>query len=102
MTNHHPAPTPPGGPAPTPKQQAYIRQLALQRGISFTPPATKREASQLIDELRRRRPDLLGDRRRDTRAIQDQLQRGTQDAVRIQDAELQGYGSSATWRQVRS
>lgn len=102
MTNHHPAPDSPGGPAPTAKQQAYIRRLALERGISFTPPRTKREASQLIDELRRRRPDLRADQRRETRNVQDEMQRGAQDATRIQDRELEGHGSSATWRQVRS
>jgi hypothetical protein len=102
MTNHHPAPNPPGGPAPTAKQQAYIRRLALERGISFTPPQTRAQASKLIDELKRRRPDLRADQRRDTRNVQDEMQRGAQDAVRVQDAELQGHGSSATWRQVRT
>jgi hypothetical protein len=101
MTTHRPAPAP-SGPAPTAKQQAYIRKLALARGVSFTPPRTKREASQLIDELRRRRPDLRADQRRDTRAVQDEMQRGTRDAVRVQERELEGHGSSATWRQVRS
>ncbi len=36
---------------PTSKQLTYIRRLALNRGISFTPPATKTEASQLIGQL---------------------------------------------------
>jgi hypothetical protein len=102
MTNHHPAPDSPGGPAPTAKQQAYIRRLALERGISFTPPRTKREASQLIDKLRRRPPDSRSDRRRETRLVQADLQTRPQDATRIQDRELEGHGSTATWRQVRS
>jgi hypothetical protein len=102
MTTHHPAPPPSGGPAPTPKQQAYIRRLALTRGISFTPPQTRAEASRLIDELKRRPPDLRNDQRRDTRTVQDDLACGAHDATRIRDAELEGHGSTATWRQVRS
>ncbi len=38
---------------PTSKQLTYIRRLALNRGISFTPPTTKAEASQLIAQLKR-------------------------------------------------
>src|SRR5689334_11377666 len=97
MTNHHPAPHPPGGPAPTPKQQAYIRRLALDRGISFTPPRTKREATRLIDELRQRRPDSAADRRRETRQVQADMATRPGDATRIRPGETTGHGSSATW-----
>jgi hypothetical protein len=102
MTTHHPAPPPTGGPTPTPKQQAYIRRLALERGISFTPPRTRAEASRLIDDLKRRRPDLTSDQRRDVRTVQHDMARGANDATRVRDAELEGHGSTATWRQVRS
>ena len=66
MTDHHPQPA---GPAPTPPQQRYLRQLAMQRGISFVPPRTCFEASRLIDQLRRRRPDAAAA----VAQLQDQL-----------------------------
>lgn len=101
MTNHHPAPNPPGGPAPTPKQQAYIRRLALDRGISFTPPKTKREATRLIDELRRRRPDSAADRRWETRQVQADMAQRPGDATQVRRDETTGHGSSATWNTDR-
>lgn len=101
MTNHHPAPNPSGGPAPTPKQQAYIRRLALDRGISFTPPRTKREATRLIDELRQRRPDSRSARRRETRQVQADMAQRPGDATRIRRDEATGHGSSATWNTDR-
>lgn len=101
MTNHHPAPTP-EGPAPTPKQQAYIRRLALERGVSFTPPQTRRQASELIDELKGRRPDDHRDRRRELREVQADMATQRGGSARVHDAELEGHGSSATWRQVHS
>jgi hypothetical protein len=58
MTDHHPQPQ---GPPPTARQQRYLRQLALQRGVSFVPPRTRLEASRLIDQLKRRRPDTIAD-----------------------------------------
>jgi GAF domain-containing protein len=95
MTDHHPQPT---GP-PTPRQQRYLRQLAIQRGISFTPPRTRSEASRLIDQLRRRRPDSVADRRREIRAVQDDMARHRGDSAQvIEGLETTGYGSSATWK----
>ena len=95
MTDHHPQAA---GPPPTARQQRYLRQLAMQRGISFVPPRTRSEASRLIDELKRRRPDSRADRRREIRAVQDDMAcRG--DAARvIEGIETTGYGSSATWK----
>lgn len=101
MPTHHQAPRSTGGPAPTAKQQAYLRRLALQRGVSFTPPATKAEASRLIDQLRKRPAESASDQRRETRRVQADLQRGTS-AARVRDHELDGHGSTATWREVRS
>ena len=102
MTDHHHATSQPSGPPPTPKQQRYLRQLALQRGISFTPPRTRSEASTLIDQMRRRRPEPYADRRREIRAVQDDLASGRGGAARVRDDEVTGYGSTSTWKQVRS
>ena len=99
MTDHHP---PPAGPPPTPRQQRYLRQLAIQRGVSFVPPRTCFEASRLIEQLKRRAPEPAADRRREIRAVQDDLARGRGDDARvIESVEKTGYGSSATWKRAR-
>jgi hypothetical protein len=95
MTDHHPQPA---GPPPTARQQRYLRQLAMQRGISFVPPRTRSEASRLIDELKRRRADSRTDRRREIRAVQDDMARRGDAARVIEGIETTGYGSSATWK----
>ena len=100
MTNHHPQTSRPGGPPPTARQQRYLRQLALARGVSFVPPRTCFQASRLIDQLKRRAPESRADRRRELRAVQDDLVRG--DAARVRDDEISGYGSSARWKRGRS
>jgi hypothetical protein len=96
MTDHHP---PPAGPPPTARQQRYLRQLATQRGVSFVPPRTRFEASRLIDQLKRRAPQPAADRRREIRAVQDNMARHRGDDARIiEGLETTGYGSSATWQ----
>src|SRR4051794_32360395 len=95
MTDHHPNVA---GQAPTARQQRYLPQLATQGGISFTPPRTRAEASRLIGELQRRPADTIADRRREIRAVQDDMARGRGDAARVlEGVETTGYGSSATW-----
>ena len=96
MTEHHPQPA---GPPPTPRQQRYLRQLAMQRGISFIPPRTCFEASRLIEQLKRRAPDSAADRRREIRAVQADMARHRGDDARvIEGLETTGYGSNATWK----
>lgn len=96
MPNHHPTQSPTAN-KPTGRQQAYIRKLALERGISFTPPATKADASRLIKQLLDRKPDRQADQRRDTRHVQNDLTDRPHDAVAIREHETTGHGSSATW-----
>jgi hypothetical protein len=96
MTDHHPQPA---GPPPSARQQRYLRQLAMQRGISFVPPRTRFEASRLIDQIKRERPEPAADRRREVRAVQDDMARNLGDAARvIEGRDTVGYGSSATWK----
>jgi hypothetical protein len=103
MTDHHPHTTKPTGPPPTARQQRYLRELAMQRGVSFVPPRTCFEASRLIDQLKRRAPDPVADRRREIRAVQGDMARRHRDAARvIEGVETTGYGSSATWKGGRS
>ena len=102
MTDHHPQTSHRGGAPPTPRQQRYLRQLALERGVSFVPPTTRFEASRLIDQLKRRPPEPRSDRRREIRGVQDDLARGRGDAARVRESEISGYGSSATWKRGHS
>jgi hypothetical protein len=101
MTDHH-QPTTGSDAPPTAKQQRYLRQLAMQRGVTFAIPATRAQPSRAIDQLRRRRPEPISDRRREIRAVQDELATGRGDSARVHDRELTGYGSTATWKEVRS
>src|SRR3954454_9408607 len=102
MTDHHPQTSSRGGRPPTPRQQRYLRQLALARGVTFVPPRSSSEASRLIDQLKRREADSAVDRRRELRAVQDDLAGGRGDAARIREDEISGYRSSATWKRGRS
>jgi hypothetical protein len=96
MTDHHPQLA---GPPPTARQQRYLRQLAMQRGVSFVPPRTCFEASRLIDQLKCRRPDTVADRRREIRGVQDDMARDRGDAARVVEGrDTVGYGSRETWR----
>src|SRR4051812_20000431 len=102
MTDYHPQTSRPAGRPPTPRQERYLRHLALERGTSFVPPRTRAEASRLIDELKRRRPEPRADRRRESPAGQAGMATGRGDAARVrEDVEVTGYGSTATWKQVR-
>ncbi len=98
MTNHHPQTSHPAGPPPTARQQRYLRQLAMQRGVTFVVPKTRAQASRMIDQLKRRAPEPAADRRREIRAVQDDMacRRGDSAAVR-EDIETTGYGSKCQW-----
>ena len=102
MTDHHPQTSHRADPPPTPRQQRYLRQLALERGVSFEPPRTCSEASRLIDELKRRPAEPRSDRRREIRAVQDDLASGRGDGAHVRESEITGYGSSASWTRGRS
>jgi Protein of unknown function (DUF3072) len=94
MPSHHPHTAP---DEPTPRQQRYLRQLAEQTGTSFTPPASKAQASREIKRLEGCARDPRADRIRDQRAVQADMQAGAGDSVRHGRADTRGYGSSARW-----
>jgi hypothetical protein len=94
MPSHHPHTAP---PAPTPRQQRHLRQLAEQTGTSFTQPASKAQASREIKRLQGLQRSPRADRIRDQRAVQADLQTGAGDSVRHHRGETRGYGSSARW-----
>ena len=98
MTEHHP-PTTSAAPPPTARQQRYLRRLALQRGVSFVIPKTRAEASRAIDALKRRAPEPVADRRREIRAVRDDMARNRGDSAQVvEGVDTAGYGSSATWK----
>jgi hypothetical protein len=86
----------------------FTHHSALRRprlefvGTPMSVPRTCSEASRLIDELKRRAVEPRSDRRREIRAVQDDLARDRGDAVRVREFEISGYGSSATWKGGRS
>lgn len=84
---------------PTDKQLSYLRDLALGRGQSFVYPATSAEASREIKRLLGAKRTSPADRRRETRAVRDDMATGRGDAARVRPEELGGYGSTATWKQ---
>ena len=94
MPTHHPHTAP---DKPTPRQQRYLRQLAEQTGTSFTPPATKAQASREITRLEGLRRSPRADRIRDQPAVQADLQAGAGDSVRHGRSDTRGWGSSARW-----
>ena len=75
--------------------------LAEQTATSFTPPATRTQASREIKRLERLQRSSRSDRIRDQRAVQADLQAGARDSVRHRRAETRGYGSSARWAHGR-
>ena len=101
MTDH-PPPSTPAGPPSTVRQQRYLRQLALQRGVSFVVPKTHAEASRAIDVLKCRAPEPVADRRREIRSVQDDMARRGDAAQVVEGVETTGYGSSATWKGAES
>jgi hypothetical protein len=92
MTDHHPQPA---GPPATARQQRYLRQLATKRGVTCVVPRTRAEASRAIDALKRRAPESVAHRRRELRAVQDDIARGRGDDARIvEGVETTGYVAS--------
>ena len=96
MSDHHQATGGPTGPPPTAKQQSYIRRLALARGVSFTPPRTRAEASRLIAELKNRPTSQQAEVRRELKSVREDLS-AARDAAQVREDEITGYGSTATW-----
>ena len=91
MAAHEPA---------TPRQLAYIKELAYSRGISFIPPANRVQASRLIDQLKQRERSVLFEIAADREATT--LRHGEHaPSSTPHDDEITGYGSHAHWRHTR-
>jgi hypothetical protein len=81
----------------TPKQHRLLRELADERGVSFTYPQSSEQASAEIKRLKGLRRMSRSDRHRETRAVREAMARRG-GAASVTAAELTGYGSSAGWR----
>jgi hypothetical protein len=91
----------PGRPA-TPKQLRYLKTLADRSGQTFTYPKTAADASREIHRLQTATPSTRTERYLERKAIADQIATGpVHDGARVQEHEISGHGSSATWTQNR-
>jgi hypothetical protein len=89
-----------GTDTPTAKQMALLRRLADERGQTFAYSRSRVEASQQIEQLRRAERSTRSERTEDRRAV-GRRARQAADATSIRRDEVDGYGSSATWRGER-
>ena len=81
---------------PTPRQLAYLRNLASQRGQTFQYPTTKSEASREIERLLKGKPDSRLERAIEREQGYEITSRDL-DATRVREDETSGWGSSARW-----
>lgn len=81
---------------PTQRQLRYLRQLAERSGTSFTPPATRRQASEQIEQLKQRSRSPGVERRQDRQAVSRGLAE-QQPASSVRDDEISGYGAECQW-----
>jgi hypothetical protein len=84
---------------PTRKQLAYLRALALRADQTFAYPRTASQASREIRRLKQALPSTRIERSIERKHIADALAAGPQDAARVRDTEIAGYGSNATWKE---
>ncbi len=85
----------------SPRQLAYLKQLAYSRGVSFVPPTNRLQASRLIDQLKHRQrsaPFELAADREQTSALHGEHS----PSCAVHEDEISGYGSHAHWRHTRS
>ncbi len=83
---------------PSAKQLRYIRDLANSRGETFIYPRTRKQASEEIRRLKGRARSPRDERRRERSELSRELAARTGDAAAVRPSEIEGYGSSATWR----
>ena len=82
---------------PTPKQLAYLRELAERTGQTFATPRTRRDASDEIRRLKATPAESRLERRIEHDEIADAIGTGAEDSVRVTGNEVTGYGSNARW-----
>ncbi len=81
---------------PTIAQQSYLRRLAQRKGVSFTPPKTKRQASAEINRLKSLKG--RGYTFAEASARADHSDVALLNGAAIRADEVTGYGSAASLR----
>jgi hypothetical protein len=71
--------------------------MAEERGVTFATPTTTAEARAEYRNLKAIPRQSPAERRREVRAVQDAMTRSG-DKATVRSEEINGYGSSATWR----
>jgi hypothetical protein len=82
---------------PTSRQLAYLNDLAIKAGQSFSYPRTRAQASAEIKRLKAAKRTSASDRRRETHQLRRDFAERRGDASSVRDDELAGWGSHATW-----
>ncbi len=95
--------TQPDAKRPTAKQLAYLRTLANRTGTTFATPISREDASAEIRRIKRiadsgftfaeLKAEQVARRDHDDEQLPAEL------ATAVQDWEVAGYGSNATWSQ---
>ena len=84
----------------SPRQLSYLKHLADRCGQTFTYPHTAAQASREIQRLKPARATSRTELYHERKAIADQIATGpVHDATRVQEDEISGRGTSATWTQ---
>ncbi len=96
MPGHQPT-NRPAADTPTAKQLRFLRRLAAASGQTFAYPATKAQASREIKRLiaeTARNPSFTAYRA----DVEQARELGIpEDAVRVREDEIDGYGADAHW-----
>ena len=87
------------GNRPTQEQMKLLRRLAAERGQTFAYPSTGREASREIRRLLKTKRSHRSDVAADRAAVGREAREALDGAIVCRD-EIQGYGSSASWRRA--
>ena len=82
----------------TARQHKELRRLAERTGTSFTYPRTVAEASAEIGRMRALKGTHRGVRAAERQAVSRGLQEPSAQTPAFRHDEVEGYGSSATWR----
>ena len=83
---------------PSAGQLRYLKDLAQQRGESFTYPTSVAQASAEIERLKGRKRLSRSERRHEARELSREMAERSGDAAAVRRSEIGGYGASASWR----
>jgi hypothetical protein len=82
----------------TTRQIRYLKELAMRTGGSFSYPSSSAEARSEIDRMKARERSGTAERRWELLQVSRDMAEHRGDSASVQASEIDGYGSSATWR----